>query len=107
MKKPQLRSRSRVAYVNGRAVPMTLLEYRLLCELKSVGQLGRDELEKRLWPDETSYNPNRLDVTLWKLRRRLGEGSITNRSRVGWSLNKRLRVVVGGEEGPKEGPPER
>lgn len=94
-----LRRDSRVVYINERTVSMSLIEYRLLSELKRAGeQIGRDELEKRLWPGDEYFNPSRLDVLLWKLRRRMPEGSIISTPKRGWSLSKRVRVVMG--DGP-------
>ncbi|HWO94736.1 MAG TPA: winged helix-turn-helix domain-containing protein [Dehalococcoidia bacterium] len=69
-------------WVNGRALDLSALEFRLLEFLASrpSGTVSRDELIRALWTDDSPGNGRKLNLLVYRLRRKL-EGTSSWRVR--------------------------
>lgn len=72
--------------IDGADVPLTRLELNLLMEfMKHPGKhYGREELISRCWPSDTVVMDRTVDVTVARLRKKLGEYGGHIKSRVGY-----------------------
>ncbi len=62
--------------IDGAAVPVTAIEYKLLCAfMERLGNvMSRDELLSKVWPVAAAIEPRTIDTHLRRLREKLGSG---------------------------------
>ncbi len=84
----ELDTRAARAILDGRALDLTPLEYRLLSYLAHhQGRAApRMELMEHIYEGDTDRNPNTLDVLVGRLRRKIGPGLIQTRRGHGYML---------------------
>jgi two-component system OmpR family response regulator len=84
----ELDTRAARAILNGKALDLTPLEYRLLSYLAhhQGRAVPRMELMEHIYEGDVDRNPNTLDVLVGRLRRKIGPGFIQTRRGHGYML---------------------